>query len=1146
MKRLSKPIADLKVRYDAIVVGSGYGGGVAASRLARMGQSVCVLERGREFELGEFPDQPHEAHRELQVTTDLGHTGSETGLFDLRMGDDIHVFVGCGLGGTSLINANVSLRAEPRVWEDPRWPNELVADPTLETGYQRAERMLRPVPYPGYRQLDKLDALRASAAAFGKTAETPPINVTFKTEENHAGVTQPACTLCGDCCSGCNVGSKNTVQMTYLPDAVGFGAEIFTETSVSHVRKEGGKWRVYFNILGAERERFGVPLQSVVADTVILAAGTLGSTEILLRSRENGLKVSEKVGEGFTGNGDALAFGYNNETRINGIGYGHPKPDHRDPVGPCIAGIIDLRDSDRLEDGFVIEEGSIPSGLAPWLPALFVSGSGIFGKDTDFSLSDEVGEAGRAVKSLFRGAYEGAVNNTQTYLVMAHDDAAGRIELKNKSVDVVWPGVADQPIFERVDDALKRATAVHGGTHIKNPLQRTVFGKNMITVHPLGGCKMGKDRSVGVVNHKCQVFDGADDVPSAKVHDGLYVCDGAVMPRSLGVNPLLTITAIAERAMIHLAKDKNLTFDDVPNANAPHLDATAAALAPGEMQPRPAGVQFTERMAGFISTTVLDSYEAAATAGESDKAAFDFTGTIIVDDVDRFMRAPDHAGRIVGTVSCPSLSPEPLLISNGVFNLLHRDVDAVETRRFDYTMTLTDKDEQTYHFAGHKVVRQDQGLDLWTDTTRLFVTLRQGINADGPVVAKGMLKIEMPDFLKQLRTIKGINGKSPLARMHAVSKFSRVFAGNLFDIYGSVFVPPDRFDVFEARKKRELRVPLPEVHAFETEDGKRLRLTRYKGGDKGPLLFAHGLGVSSKIFSIDTIDTNLLEYMVAAGYDCWLLDFRASTDLEYAHERWSGDDVATRDFPTAIDTVRHITGASNVQVMAHCFGSTTFLMAVLAGMNGVRSAVCSQIATDVIIPWWPQRLLAHLRTPRLLDLFGIDAVNARASVKDSPLLIGLDWLIRLVIPFQREERTRNATSNRITALYGQLYEIDQLNDLTMRSGLPEMFGVANIEAFQHLGRIARSKIIVNDEGADVYVPNIERLAFPIHFIHGAENACFKPESTKRAYDRLVQANGAQLYSRSVIPGYGHIDCIFGKHAVRDVYPHIRAHLDKTA
>lgn len=1142
MKRLSKSIADMKVRYDAIVIGSGYGGGVSASRLARAGRKVCVLERGREFQIGDFPDQPLEAQSEMQVTGGLGHVGRDNGLYDLHLGKDMHVLVGCGLGGTSLINANVSIRPDKRVWEKGCWPDELVADPDLEEGYRRAERMLRPVPYPNTTKLPKLEALKRSAEALGAPFIIPEINVTFADEVNHAGVHQKACTLCGDCCSGCNVGAKNTVQMTYLPDAASFGADIFTECRVSHVRKEGTVWRVYFEIIGAEREKYGSDLQSIVADVVFLAAGTLGSTEILLRSRDKGLKVSQRLGHGFSGNGDVLAFGYNNDTPINGIGFGHPAPDDAEPVGPCIAGLIDLRAKPRLENGFIIEEGTIPSGLAPLLPPLFTSGATLFGRDTDRSLKDEWNEAKRGLTSLVFGAYDGAVNHTQTYLVMAHDDGGGRITLDDDRASVEWPGVADQPIFAKIDDALERATAVHGGTYIKNPIQRTLLGNNLITVHPLGGCLIGRDRTTGVVNHKCQVFDGSNEVGDGTTHHGLYVCDGSIVPGPLGVNPLLTITALSERAMIHLARDQSWSFDDAPNFKSPEVSATAEFDA----TPRPAGIMFTERMAGHISTTCLDSFEAAHDAGRLANNELSFTATIIIEDVDGFVSDAAHGGRLVGTAVCPSLSPEPLMISNGFFNLMRLDKHAVETRHFDYRMTLTDREGSAYHLTGQKDVRADSGPDIWRDTTRLKVTLRRGETADGEIIAKGILAISPKDFATQLRTIKGIDGENKLARLNAVSKFGKLFAGSLYSIYGGIFVPLDRHDALKARKKRQLNAPEPVVYPFKTADGKLLRLTRYEGGSKGPLLLSHGLGVSSKIFSIDTISVNLVEYLTGAGFDCWLLDYRASTDLQYAQDQFSGDDVAMYDYQPAIDLIRKVTGRDGVEVLAHCFGSTTFLMAMLSGLEGVRAAVCSQIATDVLVPWWPQRVLAHLRLPNVLNAFGVTSVNARAMESDTFFQRTLDWIIRVAVPFQWEERTNNATSNRITALYGQLYEIDQLNDLTLRSGLPEMFGPANIKAFRHLARIARKKRIVDDEGRDSYLPHIDRLAIPIRFIHGAENTCFYPLSTRLTYERLSEANGVDLYSRKVIPGYGHIDCIFGKSAARDVYPHILEHLEQFA
>lgn len=120
MSRLAKPVNQIRDRYDVVVVGSGYGASIAASRLARAGQRVCVLERGKEFRPGEYPDTGPEAVSETQVDLPGQHLGSATGLLDFHVNKDLNVLVGCGLGGTSLINANVSLRAEPRVFEDSR------------------------------------------------------------------------------------------------------------------------------------------------------------------------------------------------------------------------------------------------------------------------------------------------------------------------------------------------------------------------------------------------------------------------------------------------------------------------------------------------------------------------------------------------------------------------------------------------------------------------------------------------------------------------------------------------------------------------------------------------------------------------------------------------------------------------------------------------------------------------------------------------------------------------------------------------------------------------------------------------------------------------------------------------------------------
>src|SRR5260221_10063472 len=150
MHRIALPSTRIRDRYDVVVVGSGYGGGIAASRLSRAGRSVCVLERGREILPGEFPSTAPRAAEEMQVSLPEGRVGSATGLYDFHVGDDISVLRGCGLGGTSLINANVSIRPEPRVFADPAWPTELRADvdTRLAEAFRRATEMLRPNSYP--------------------------------------------------------------------------------------------------------------------------------------------------------------------------------------------------------------------------------------------------------------------------------------------------------------------------------------------------------------------------------------------------------------------------------------------------------------------------------------------------------------------------------------------------------------------------------------------------------------------------------------------------------------------------------------------------------------------------------------------------------------------------------------------------------------------------------------------------------------------------------------------------------------------------------------------------------------------------------------------------------------------------------------
>lgn len=1135
MARLSSPIESMKTHYTVVVVGSGYGGGIAASRLSRAGQKVCLLERGREIIPGEYPATEVEALEEIQFNTPDGQIGSRLGMFDVHVNDSINAVVGCGLGGTSLINANVALRAVPGVWDDPRWPAEVIADlPTrVEAGYRAAEAMLRPTPYPdSYPPIAKLEALRASADSIGdgKSFYRPPINVTFKDGPSPAGVPQQACINCGDCVSGCNHWAKNTTLMNYLPDAWNHGAEIFTEVSVRYLERRDGRWVVHYELLGEGRQTFHAPDLFVTADIVILSAGTLGSSEIMLRSQQNGLPLSGQVGAHFSGNGDVLAFAFDCDRPIHGIGFGTHKPGELPPVGPCITGIIDLRDTKDFRQGFVIEEGSIPGALGPLLPASFAALGRLEGVQMADSATAQVVERLRAAESLLLGSYRGAVDNTQTYLVMAHDGSEGQFVLKDDRLRIDWPGVGKEAIFQTINDKLTQISEVLGGVFVKDPIWTKPLDDSLVSVHPLGGCCMAEDSSAGVVNHKGQVFSGTS---GGAVYDSLYVSDGSIIPLSLGVNPLLTISAISERNMGLLCADRGWTIDQTLPSQP--RQATAPVTTPG--------VRFTETMKGYFSTVVKDDYKRAEEQGKQAGSAMQFTLTIQSNDLNALIEKPEHSATIVGTVASRALSAEPLTVAEGTFNLFVDNPSGVDVRNMVYRMRLVSVEGKTFFFHGFKKVDDSSLLELWPQTTTLYVTVYEGADATGPVYGQGILHIEPLDFARQMTTMKVINAPDLKTQVEGMARFGAFFAGVLFDAYGGVFVPEKYFNPEAApRKKRPLRVGAPEFHPFRTSDGVELLLTRYQGGTRGPVLLVHGAGVSSGIFSTDLPDTNLLEYLYANQFDVWLLDFRVSIALPASQQQSNGDQIAAIDHPEAVARVRKITGAETIQAVVHCYGSNTFFMSMLAGLEGVRSIVCSQVAAN-LIAGTSAKIKSGLHLPNVLDALGIESLTAYVTADSGWKSHLFDKVLRLA-PAPNGQECHSPVCHRISFMYSLLYQHEQLGQ-RIHDNLHELFGVGNISTFEHLALMVRDQQVVAHDGKDSYMPHLERLSLPIRFIHGAENRCYVPDSTKLTYDLLCAKNGSALYDRHVIPGYGHIDCMFGENASRDIYPLILEHLEKT-
>ncbi|MCS4436917.1 GMC family oxidoreductase N-terminal domain-containing protein [Aquiflexum gelatinilyticum] len=775
MKKLSKPLSDLKSHYDFIVIGSGYGGSIAASRMSRLGKSVCLFEKGKEFLPGQFPDSLAEATKEMTLNVGKEHK-EKNGLYEFTIGEGISVLKGCGLGGTSLINANVSIKPDPRVMDQPEWPSAIRDNlPTFYEGLDKAWEMLKPNPYPenknGYPVLNKTQGMRKSAERMAEEFRLLDINVTFENKnDNHVGISQPKCTNCGDCVTGCNVGAKNTTAMNYLPDAFNHGAEIFTEINVRHIEKTENGWRVFFNPMSTGREVFDAPEMFIEAENVILGAGSLGSTEILLRSAKKGLSISDFIGKRFTGNGDVLGFGYNNDVAINGIGLGKKATDKIANVGPCITSVIDMRNRPKMEDGMTLEEGSVPGPIRGLMAGMLVTTSRLFGKNTDRGWGDFFKEKIREITSLIRGPFYGAVNHTQIYLVMTHDDGNGEMALEKDNLRIKWKGVGKQEIFKKVSGELYSATEALGGSQIPNPTWNKMMDYDLVTVHPLGGCNMGDDATKGVVDHKGQVFSGKS---GTALHKGLYVMDGAVIPRPVGTNPLLTISALAERSCKIIAEELetkvNYSWKLIPEKDSfPNLKP---------------GVQFTESMKGYFSLEETDDYEKGFDKGKAANSPFEFTLTIKSEDVDSFVEVATHEAGMFGTMLAPALSKFPFTAVNGTFNLFIEHSQDPNRKKMIYNTLLLSQEGNKYYFMGFKEVFNDKGFDVWKDTTTLFITLHEGDSSSGKVIGKGKLIIEPTDFAKQLTTMKALNTTNKMEELKAIGTFGKFFAGNVFETY---------------------------------------------------------------------------------------------------------------------------------------------------------------------------------------------------------------------------------------------------------------------------------------------------------------------------------------------------------------------------
>ena len=554
----------LESHWDAVIVGSGFGGSVVAYELAKAGLRVCLLERGKAYPPNSFPRSP------LEVRNNFWDPSN--GLYGLN---NVWAFKGSaalvssGLGGGSLIYANVLIRKDAK-WFDDSWP---ITREELDPHYAAVEEKMNVQRYPihvrPFSQTEKTIALNRAAKSLGHAPIPLNLAISFRTKpvidpanpddlhnpalvgepiveahRNLHNMTRSTCRLCGECDIGCNYGSKNTLDFNYLTEAQMYGAEIRTLSQV--VSFEPGRSCKGYEVTfithdpsinehkhDSEKNKPSPARTTISCDRLILAAGTMGTSFLLLSNKSKFPAISKTtLGSKFSTNGDDIAFFVNS-----------PQP-LRSDFGPVITTAIRFPDSldggGDVGRGFYVEDGGNPY-LLSWMVEL----SGVPGlirralrflwlsllfrlhlsrtTDMGYRLAKLIGSCKRS-------------STAMPVLVMGRDVPSGHFTLKDGILDCDWTISPSKQYYDRTSEELKKIAVAMNAKYVENPDRQWNF-QQVLTAHPLGGCPMGKTRDEGVVNSWGEVFDYPD----------LYVADGSAMPGPVGANPSLTIAAFAHR-----------------------------------------------------------------------------------------------------------------------------------------------------------------------------------------------------------------------------------------------------------------------------------------------------------------------------------------------------------------------------------------------------------------------------------------------------------------------------------------------------------------------------------------------------------------------------------------------------------------------
>lgn len=1222
---------------EVLIVGSGYGGAVAAARLAGAKRAaggpaikVYVLERGNEYLPGEFPATFGEIPGHVRFSKQDGKParGRPTGLFDLRLGK-VAVVLGNGLGGGSLINAAVMERATADAFTDKRWPEALRVPDALKSDYGHASAMLMPEQIPG--SVAKLDSLmEAGRAMHANTARKAWLAVAFKDGTSPAGVDTRACIKCGDCVSGCNFRAKKSLDANYLAMAQANGARLFCGATVHRLRTvddgiDDG-YAVDFFLTDPDKARADRKrCYTVRARRVILAAGSLGSTEILLRSQGDELSVGgiENLGHRFSTNGDLIAVAHRQKPLAHACAREGDAPDRRN-VGPTITGL--LRKKGRVGRPVVIEEFGIPAALRRAFAEVVTCSEALHGLLEDDSRLHSENDAMDDPLAVSDAALE----YTAVYGMMGDDGADGLIEFKPGDADtplsdgqvgISWLGVGDLPVFAQQMDALHHA---HGGLFglgglggrvLPNPLWQPLpdvgpLGAKIgaATVHPLGGCPMADAVDAGVVDSYGRVFAKAGLLP------GLAVLDGSIIPVALGINPALTIAALAERSIPMLSKDWGLVLrgssrlQSVPRPVRRDRRHAAAPLPTQliireclrgdiHVNGKPFALEAVAEFAPFAASDLRRLPRTVAqravtlrfTAADGTPSTAACTGQVQLlvressNREDRMLRVLGLVRRKLADLLGHSPGAEYIL------GVLCTHFGEARLLRYAWTVTKADKDApvrkgRTMHFTKRLALTEDANPWRQLSEGRLDMGASDG----------GVLRLDLDFFVQQFIPLLKITAQQDAPNaLGDLAELGLWLLRVILHIHLVSFLPPDDHHK-TARENGRMPgkvdgvdpvvydVPHFDLTKYTTTDALPLRkLSHYRPRKDTPgarpVLLIHGYGASGSTFAHVMLPNNLVSTLMNAGRDVWVLDLRTSIGLNLDHRRyWSFDEVSREDIPDAIAHVKGLSGAAQLDVVAHCIGSAMFCVELLRNEEKLYKSIGAVVLSQVgpLLRASPMNRFRAYLASYLEQYLGTEQFDVTPAERTPAVLLADAVLATFPYPDHDGESGRlhkvpgfAAVRHRADGIFGQTMRLANISDKLLPY-LGDIYGWVMAKGLAQVSHYAREQLLTDAQGMNRVVTQkhiAERFAFPVMLLHGRQNAVF---DWRGAWDsfillRAVFGNkkkdwfekppreGGDIVREDdhhhrlvVLDAYGHQDCLIGEHADKEVFQHVVRFLDE--